>query len=336
MPLPDECLRDLDADARIREVLGARLAEPVAPYAPSLGTGLPTLTDHDRSLSRGDRRGQVDVEDADYEMDEAGDDEDDFGDPDLITALWLPGCAGLVAHRLRFPAPAEEAKARALRWERASKLSVPAYPQLRGLDATLADRFGQVARWETGLAPTEDCAQLVLLQSLRIEELLHQRFLRAADQSLSEVVRSHVDFTGAREAIASFITGESKATLWTVQCWLIGFVRAVRAGETSAHEFLAARFMSPTSRYKDEQAETAELLSRSGLPRFVGRMRERYRNPLAHGTPMSVSSEDYARFCDTAYATESVTQWLDLGVSPSWHATQSPGWISVVVAAARP
>jgi hypothetical protein len=317
MPLPDECLRDLDADARIHEVLGARLAEPVIPYVASPGPSLPTLAKHDRNVALLATGSVVGV--------------------GSMLIRWLPGITA--GATLSPDAPltrAAQEEARALRWERASKLSVPAYPQLRGLDSTLADRFGQVARWETGLAPTEDCAQLVLLQSLRIEELLHQRFLRAADQSLSEVVRSHVDFTGAREAITSFITGESKATLWTVQCWLIGFARAVRAGETTAHEFLTARFVSPTSRYKDEHVITAEFLSRSGLPRFVGRMRERFRNPLAHGTPMTVSSEDYARFCDAAYATESVTQWLDLGVSPLWHPTQSAGWISVVVAAARP
>lgn len=115
----------------------------------------------------------------------------------------------------------------------------------------------------------------------------------------------------------------------------MGFRRALEQADAAVAAFAQARFRPRARRHAGEDLDVAEHLRRGGLHRFVGRMPRKFRNPLAHGGAIAVPPGAYAGFCDHAFATESLRQWLDVGTSPLWYEPRGFGCVSFVVAAAR-
>ena len=70
---------------------------------------------------------------------------------------------------------------------------------------------------------------------------------------------------------------------------------------------------------------------------FAEQLRRDLRNPLMHAHEgMREERSAYREWCDKAYATATRDQWMDVGLHPDLHNTNSVGWISLVAAAARP
>lgn len=325
-------MHEADSEAEALELAGraaliARFGGPetveVPPYSPTFGAGLPRLSAEDAVIVERRESAGRGVWGATL----------GFG--------WLPPSATgkYLQVRSRDAADAELHLAvtpemvEAHRLDKARQQGRPAITTLRLIDTGSANRWGQLATIEANTDTGDDYGLVLLPQTIRIDRLLFLIFLEGA-ATLSTVIASHLHGTLGASVVTDYFAGTREPTLWLLEWWLVGLKRALAATDAGAVAYVHRRFRSPASRYAGERQEIIPLLRRGGLHRFVTRMRERYRNPLAHGKEIHVASPDYQLFCEQAYATKSLQQWLDIGVAPAWHTTNEVGWVSALATSA--
>jgi hypothetical protein len=58
---------------------------------------------------------------------------------------------------------------------------------------------------------------------------------------------------------------------------------------------------------------------------------------MAHGElGEGVTRSLHEKWCDFAYGTAGLDQWLDVGIAPAWHSPRHFGWLSFLTFAFRP
>ena len=223
---------------------------------------------------------------------------------------------------------------KALLYRRARNDSRPGGDRLVALDPHLNDIFTTLVDQEHAASghPTW-ISDLILMHATRIEAVLHKTLWTGSDEVM-EKVGAHLDAGQIQVIRKAQQTGQP--TLGTYGLFAVGCHRALKAGDARVAAWVCTYFQEEVSRYVGENAKVTSQLSTGSLARFIGRFRDRHRNPLAHGLPMAHQDEtSYSDFCDFAYATQSLKQWMDVGVSPSLHAPQTFGWISFLVSARK-
>lgn len=201
------------------------------------------------------------------------------------------------------------------------------------LGSDLCRRFAKAAESEEELLSREpgDCSDLVLVQAVRVEATLKSILLSASD-GLNNVVLNRLK-SHHRLILERQLAGEGRPTLGSLHLFSIGLKRAVRAGDAEALEWAERRFVPTVSRYISEQESVLACLGQKDLPRFVDTVREKYRNPLAHGMEMKpLGADDYREWCDLVYASASLRQWLQSGTDSALHKPKHIGWVSFLAA----
>jgi hypothetical protein len=179
-------------------------------------------------------------------------------------------------------------------------------------------------------------SQLLMLQTIRAEQILREALLGGAASMGSTILAEH-QREGPRKILGGYFEGSLKPTLGVVELLLVALHRALSKGNDTATAWVGEWFRKEVTRYPGEQLLVSDALAGSSCVSFVGWFRERYRNPLVHSAELPpVSRDEYETWCDRAYGSKSLGSWLDHGVDPALHKPTDVGWLSFVIGAARP
>ena len=171
------------------------------------------------------------------------------------------------------------------------------------------------------------------LQVGAIEKIIRDAFV--PDAGLAALVRERVREEARRAYLVPAAAGEKKATLGMIS-EMVGILRKVLlAGEPQASAFVESRFRPVLARHRGERTPTAELLASRTLQKWLEDSRMQYRNPLAHGETIELTSRSYRGFCTRAWAASSVEEFLAEGVSPRLVKAEQPGWASMLDSTTR-
>ncbi len=208
--------------------------------------------------------------------------------------------------------------------------STPALKQLAHIGPSASKRFVQRARFEQSLSVEDDYSDLLNGQVRDWDATLRDWFLTDA-ASLATPVLDALKHPAQQEIVEAYLTRGLQPTLGLTHIWLIGLRRALGARDPLVTEWSRSRFLPQTSRHANEKADTYVALQRKAdnLAHTVDIVRERYRNPLAHGAPNAPSTAaDNRAFCELVYGTPSLAHWLEVGTNPDVHPSPHFGWLS--------
>jgi hypothetical protein len=108
-----------------------------------------------------------------------------------------------------------------------------------------------------------------------------------------------------REALGKWLAGRLPTTLGTIELVLHALRQGLAGPVPEVAAFVAAGF---APRY-------AELLAANAFGRSLGRLRNDYRNPAAHGL-REIARPEYRRFCALAVGSETFGGWREGGPRP--------------------
>ena len=232
----------------------------------------------------------------------------------------------LVAEERKIPAAVREAWRR----ETYAHRSTPAMHHLVHMGATTNKRFIQRARFEQSLSEDDDYSDVLNGQTRDWDAILREWFLADGPTLFAPVVRA-LKHPAHQEIVEAYLTRGLAPTLGLTHIWLIGLRRALGARDPVVTAWTKSRFLPQTSRHIHEREDTYVALQRraDNLAHTVDIVRERYRNPLAHGAADAPSTADDNRaFCELVYGTPSLAHWLEVGTNPDVHRSPHFGWLS--------
>ncbi len=214
--------------------------------------------------------------------------------------------------------------------------SLPAMKVLQRNWPDVGDRLIQCTWMEHQLERDSDHQLLLLWQVSEWERVLRHMLMEEAD-SLADCVLAGLK-PGPRTLMQEHLAADHLHTLYVMEHWFIGLRRQLERGERAAVDWCQQTFHEVALRHHAEQLQTRRVLARrkDSLDAFMATLRTRYRNDAAHGSDNRLARTAYEDWCDFAYATGCLHQWMDIGVAPQLHEPQHFGWLSFLAFAARP
>jgi hypothetical protein len=161
---------------------------------------------------------------------------------------------------------------------------------------------------ERSLRAEHDHGALVVWASQLVESVLVRLLaepLRPRADHLIQALRVHRKDAGAAEALARWSAGQMPTTLGTLVNILLALRRAAELDLTELRQVVAQWF---TPRY-------LELLRGSDLARALNQVRDRYRNPAAHGL-RTFDAPEYEAFAQLVVARARFAAWDLWGPEP--------------------
>lgn len=211
--------------------------------------------------------------------------------------------------------------------------SRPALSQLRKVAPALATQLDQVAKVEHRSVPLM-LPMLVIPQYAGAEALLKIAFLDHASAISDTVLESLRDDALRRRLEELF--GGAKPVLGHVEVFVLGLTRALAAHHEQAHRWVDELFTPSVTRFGTEELATASALSSKDLCRFVSKLRQTRNTAVHNFAEFALTEREYENWCDRAYASKSLWQWVRKGTNPLLYKTQSVGWLSFLTAALKP
>jgi len=216
-------------------------------------------------------------------------------------------------------------------------LSIPGGQVLEELDKTQAERFSSIIDVESIASKKSDnraaYANAILLHTVSIEGFINKIFTPDSEVIADQLFEQLQD---NQASILSESYSKERQTLGSLQLLCIGLHRAVREKIPTVIGWVLSKFSDRVSRHRNEKESTLSRMSTGNLSRYLGRMREKYRNPLVHAdSEIKVGRTEYRAFCDLSYGTKDLKQWIDLGVNPEYYAPINLGWVSFLATGAN-
>ncbi len=210
----------------------------------------------------------------------------------------------------------------------------PASGVLAAFGRAMVIHFEQLCQIEVMPSFAADYSQLVALEAIRCEELVREIFLSKQHGPPIDSVEANLRVSEHRDILRAFTHQGYPPTLALVHVWVIGLRRAIEGHDPTATEWVQRRFAPESGRYVGEAKPTIEMLSERSLCKFIDVFRAQYRNPSAHGSGGVMSLAQYSRWCDFAFATQTLGQWFKVGVAPRIYSPDNIGWVSLLTNAA--
>jgi len=213
---------------------------------------------------------------------------------------------------------------------------IPARAVLERAWTCAARRFEQRTLHELQLGPDADYQDLLRDQVIEWEGLLRDLFMGEVNLLVDPVLAKLRP--EPRALMEEHLVSGMGHTLFIIEIWLTGLRRQIALRDPCVISWVNRTFLSTTQRHEGEYIETSRALQRGrgGLATFAGNMRREYRNKAAHGDLHRWDLATYGRWCDFAYGTGSLHQWLDTGVSPELYEPEHFGWASFLAFARKP
>jgi hypothetical protein len=211
-----------------------------------------------------------------------------------------------------------------------ARCSRPASVVMHVFSPEVAGRLEQRARIEGALTDSDDFNDLMVGQTTDWERTLREWLLHDAELIAPGVV-GRLSCPRQLAILETYLGGDGQATLGLIGIWLVGFRRALAARDSKALLWAEDNFAPLCSRHEDELLDTVQKLQvgTDNIAHFVDVFRSRYRNPLGHGTMTGRrTASEYASFCDLAYGTRSLSEWLAIGTNPRVYPPENFGWLS--------
>lgn len=190
----------------------------------------------------------------------------------------------------------------------------------------------QLRRFEAVVETGENHGNVAVQQSILAERVLRVGVLVRSAEIADDVVAVH-EKAFPRELLEGFYGGKFKPTLGITEFCTIGVRRCLERDVGAVRTWVERLFDESVPRqWGAGPVRVADALANPNFGRFVGRIRERYRNPGAHGEQMArVEVADYAALCTEAYGYPRFGGWVQAGMTQI--GTAGPGWLGMLVAA---
>jgi hypothetical protein len=207
------------------------------------------------------------------------------------------------------PLPLRQAGTRGLATLDFPTLAAPsrAYPLVARCSPQDQERLERVS-WLEGFFPEAfDHVALIILACHVLEGELTRLLAEPARRlgaPLAAAVEGQVS-PAQRDALEKWLAGRLPTTLGTVELVLHALRCGVERPVPEVAEFVATWF----------ERRYAELLAANAFGRSLGRLRNLYRNPAAHGL-RAIPRPDYRRFCALAVGSDTFGGWRDGGPQP--------------------
>lgn len=203
---------------------------------------------------------------------------------------------------------------------------------LRQISESKAKQFAQRAQYEARTSREDDYQDLLRGQIASWESLLRDFFLKDAETLIDSILAgSRQD---ERDILEKHFKSGHKHPIFIVELWTRALRRQIVEKNDPVCEWVTSNFASEVRRNVHENYSVLNTFGRKkkNLPAFVMKFRE-LRNPLMHGDVEMVTAAEYQEWCDFAYGTSSLLQWLDVGFNPKVYQSSNFGWLSFIVAA---
>ena len=213
------------------------------------------------------------------------------------------------------------------------KRCYPGQRYLETISQHKAKRFQQRSQQEARMTPQDDYQDLLRNQIASWEQYLRETFLHKPDFLIDSIL------SAAREKDERIILEEHFATgnkhsIFIIELWVRALRRLSENKDTKTCQWICKNFSTSVTRHRDEHHLFLDTLASKSqnLPLFVSEFRK-IRNLIMHGDGEGVSFQKYQEWCDFAYGTSSLLQWLDIGVSPNIYPSKNFGWLSFLITA---
>jgi hypothetical protein len=227
---------------------------------------------------------------------------------------------------------------KAYNFEQMKSTSTPGEKILLALNGGQAHRFNCIVDFESSIAKQSDnhidFTDTVLLQTVGFERFFNYIFSSDLDV-VADHIFSQLEIKQVNILERSIV--DKKQTFGSLHILCIGLHRSVRDKNKHITDWVDSKFQKQVSRYNNENETFIPRLSTGNLARYLGRTKDKYRNPCVHPAPgFVIGHAEYQKFCDLSYGTKNLRQWLDLGVNPDYYTPSSLGWISFLATALKP
>jgi|GEM_PF-5729282 len=235
------------------------------------------------------------------------------------------------------PNKPSEAEIKTYNLHQLRKKSTPGKVFLAKIELDLAMIFESVKSMEVMTLQEEDrvlqkahLCNLIVLHCVNIEALLARVF-----SGSSEIADLLIQTLEAEQIkILSHSIENKKHVYGSLCCLAISLRRNLEMNQPDVLAWVHSRFNPSLTRFHREKCNLIEMLRGKGLPQFIGRIQNNYRNARVHPADFDFDLGRYSLFSDTCYATPSIRQWLEIGVNPGVSQFQEFGWVSALTAAA--
>jgi len=201
-------------------------------------------------------------------------------------------------------------------------------------DASLQAELRQLARFESILERNENHAALALHHSVVAERVLREGLLDRSEP-ISEPILQSCERSGPRRLLESYYEKRLKPTLGLVELFGLELRRCLEASHPSVCEWVDMGFETklPQDTSKSPRLVRSSLMDMH-FCLFVGHLRERIRNPVAHGIGSTrLEFDQYQNYCRSAYGHSSLQGWVRSGLLEA--GTDGPAWIATITITAR-
>ena len=211
------------------------------------------------------------------------------------------------------------------------KKTFPGQQLLEKISATNAKRFQQraqqEARWEM-----DDYQDLLRNQIAGWEQLLRNTFLQEPNRLIDSILGACKKEEA--EILSMHFTSDNPHTIFVLELWIRGLRRQLQSNNPVICQWITENFAPTVKRHLEEEYLTLQTFGskEQNLPAFISAFRQK-RNPIMHGEVEKVSLHEYQEWCDFAYGTSSLLQWLNIGVNPAIYKPNHFGWLSFIVSA---
>jgi len=219
------------------------------------------------------------------------------------------------------------------RSDRADLKSTPADASLKAVSTLLANDYRKAVLSEQHFIDNDFFEPLLQIQVSKIELLLRHFFWNDTI-GIADHVLSQIEDPNIRRRFDSYLSGSVPPPLGAT-CQMVPKIRAaLQVKDPAFLEWSQRNFASTTNRFGSENIDVCARLADRDFSHFLDWLRE-FRNPLMHGCLNSFAASDYVMWCATTYATQSLQQWIEVGVHPGLFRTHHFGWISFLAASWR-
>jgi hypothetical protein len=235
------------------------------------------------------------------------------------------------------PNKPSEAEIKAYNLHQLRRQSTPGKVFLDKIKVELAIIFESVKSMELmtlqeqdGVLQKAHLCNLIVLHCINIEALLATVFSGSAE--IADRLIQALD--GEQVKILSHSIENKKHVYGSLCCLAISLHRNLEKNQQDVLAWLHSKFNPSLTRFESEKCNLIDKLRGKGLPQFIGRIQNKYRNARVHPAHFDFDLEGYSLFSDTCYATPTIRQWLEIGVNPRVFNFQEFGWVSALTAAA--
>jgi hypothetical protein len=196
-------------------------------------------------------------------------------------------------------------------------------------DLNLLSELRQLARFEGIVDREENHAALALQHSVAAERVLREGLLERSGAIAEPILQSY-GRSGARDLLEGYYENKLKPTLGLVELFGFGLRRCLETDQPAVCEWVDTGFAPDLSQ---DPREPSRLVRNSLKDRafglFVAHLRERIRNPVAHGLAgVRFDFDQYRQYCQSAYGHSSLQLWVRSDFRQA--GPEGPAWIAMI------